>query len=308
MRSSAGWRAAALWAALVLAACGRPSGEGPGSGAPPDAGSAIARESGGTAPWRQAVADALDAARYAPRASTAGGAGSGAAPGTPRIEAHNAASQLRISWDDQGARIGVESVAVAAGASPAEVQIRYLPPDGTSLEPFRLGDCQLDGGRDEDGDCVRRVERRGAGFVEWWENSPRGLQQGFDLWDAEQATAPLRVAVSGAAAVRVDDDGAGASFDLSQSIGIIRYSGLVAEDAAGAPLPAALEPDPAGLRIVLDAEVVSAARLPIRVDPWITGVGWTDEGDQSGAQYGCDIAGAGDVNGEIGRASCRERV
>jgi hypothetical protein len=205
---------------------------------------------------------------------------------------------LRISWDDQGARIGVESVAVAAGASPAEVQIRYLPPDGTSLEPFRLGDCQLDGGRDEDGDCVRRVERRGAGFVEWWENSPRGLQQGFDLWDAEQATAPLRVAVSGAAAVRVDDDGAGASFDLSQSIGIIRYSGLVAEDAAGAPLPAALEPDPAGLRIVLDAEAVSAARLPIRVDPWITGVGWTDEGDQSGAQYGCDIAGAGDVNGD----------
>ena len=139
----------------------------------------------------------------------------------------------------------------------------------------------------------RRVEIRRPGLVEWYENTPAGLEQGFTLAARPAGAGPLvlELAVAGARPVLADDA------ILFETAGNrrLRYGKLVAVDATGRELAARLAlADAQRLHIVVEDE---AAVYPLVIDPLVT-----DEppsvlqSDQAGASFGYSVAGAGDVN------------
>ena len=151
----------------------------------------------------------------------------------------------------------------------------------------RVGDCDATGRVDVRGDCLRRVERDGDGFVEWWENRPEGLEQGWTITERPLGDGPLVVEIEVDSAYEADADGVTLVVGTSR----LRYAGLRAWDARGTALPARFD----GLRMLVDdAEAV----YPIEVDPLITTPGWTAGGPQPYAAFGVSVASAGDVNGD----------
>jgi hypothetical protein len=141
-----------------------------------------------------------------------------------------------------------------------------------------------------------RVEIRRDAVVEWYENSPAGLEQGFDL--------PYRPDGTGELALDLTLDGVRAvpregGFELHAATGRrLRYDKLVAYDARGARLPARMEVagDATTLRLVVDD---AAAEYPLTIDPLLSSVDDTYlSGAQAGAHLGFSLASAGDVNGD----------
>ncbi|MCK6530045.1 FG-GAP-like repeat-containing protein [Myxococcota bacterium] len=199
-------------------------------------------------------------------------------------------------------RFDAGGVAVSPGAGAGgAITLRLVGWGGDRIAPARggqgpeLGACQSDGAVDADGECLRRVEYVRGDVTEWWENSPRGLEQGFTV--ARRAGSPgglvLDLALDGAVA-RVEASGTAAELQ-GESGAALRYSGLRAWDAAGRDLPAAMEPRPGGLRLRVDDR---GAAYPVTVDPLLTSPAWTADGDQQAAYFGQAVAPAGDVNGD----------
>ena len=135
-----------------------------------------------------------------------------------------------------------------------------------------------------------RVEIHRPGLVEWYVNSPAGLEQGFTLDERPAGDGPLVVelAVAGARpALRGD-----AIVFESEGQRRLRYGEPVAIDADGDPLAARLEvPSGERLRIVVDD---AGATYPLVIDPVITVTAGTR---LEGASFG-SVASAGDVNGD----------
>ncbi|MFI5077812.1 MAG: integrin alpha, partial [Vicinamibacteria bacterium] len=140
-----------------------------------------------------------------------------------------------------------------------------------------------------------RVEIRRGELTEWYENSPQGLEQGFDL-----ATRPrgdgelfLELTLSGVTA-RAREDG----LELRAATGRrLRYEKLVAFDAKHASLPARMQlVDGSRLQLVVDD---SGATYPLTIDPLLSATEDTIiEGNQTNAQLGVHLSAAGDVNGD----------
>jgi hypothetical protein len=137
-----------------------------------------------------------------------------------------------------------------------------------------------------------RVEIAHPGVVEWYENSPAGLEQGFTIARRPPGSGDMRLAL----------DVQGASADLGED-GVVltaangrrlAYRGLAAVDGTGRKLPAhfALA---ATTRVELAIDDRSAA-YPMEIDP-ILGEAVLSS-DQTGAGFGVSVAGAGDVNGD----------
>ncbi len=140
-----------------------------------------------------------------------------------------------------------------------------------------------------------RVEIRRPGLVEWYENSPAGLEQGFTLAERPAGAGPLELelALRGAeAALR----GEGVVFETATGRRL-RYGNLVARDARGLELPARFElASRRALRLVVDD---ARAAYPLAIDPLLTATADAQlEGDQVAAALGQSVAGAGDVNGD----------
>jgi hypothetical protein len=141
-----------------------------------------------------------------------------------------------------------------------------------------------------------RVEISRPGLVEWYENSPSGLEQGFTLEsrpDAGDGDLWVELALSGATARALGD-----SIELATGAGRkLHYTKLLAQDARGESIPARMElAGPQRLRLVIaDADAV----YPLTIDPLLTSAADTNlEGDQPNAQLGSSVASAGDVNGD----------
>ncbi|HMI92793.1 MAG TPA: integrin alpha, partial [Polyangiales bacterium] len=185
------------------------------------------------------------------------------------------------------AELSVQTVALARGDQRIEA----------TATAFALGRCRQDGEVDETGQCLKRAELAQPGWVEWWENRPNGLEQGYDVAAApfaDDASAPLRVElrVTGAR-VELDGDGQGATFALGREQ--LRYDTLSAFDADGKGLPIQLVASADGLAIEVDER---GARYPIAIDPLVSSASWVVEGGQDAARVGSAVAAAGDVNGD----------
>ncbi len=150
-----------------------------------------------------------------------------------------------------------------------------------------------------------RVEYARGGLVEWYENRPEGLEQGFTITARPSGDGPLCLegtlvdasdARAGAAlGARLSSDARSVDFFDAAGTVALRYGGLVARDARGRDLDArlALEGDRVG--ILVDDR---AAAYPILIDPLLTTPSWTLEGGVGNTQFAFSVATAGDVNGD----------
>ncbi len=161
---------------------------------------------------------------------------------------------------------------------------------------------------------------------EWYDNSPRGLKQGFFLaappeevgrrtgMKAERAgtVSPGRarkvdpdrlvhvdLALGGSLRPLFSEDGLAIDFEAPGGGRVIRYAGLRVIDARGQTLAAWMEgyagTGGGGIRIVIDD---TGAIYPITIDPLATFPAWTAGGGQDWACFGESVATAGDVNGD----------
>jgi hypothetical protein len=140
-----------------------------------------------------------------------------------------------------------------------------------------------------------RVELpRSRGLVEWYENGPDGLEQGFDLAEPPPGAGALtlEIAVRGAEPRQAPDGSL--VFDTKRGRPL-RYGKLHAFDAAGAELPARFAVGGAGRIALVVAD--QGARYPITIDPLLEGTHDVELDHTQNAQFGFSVA-AGDVNGD----------
>ncbi|MCG6864964.1 MAG: integrin alpha [Thiogranum sp.] len=140
-----------------------------------------------------------------------------------------------------------------------------------------------------------RVEIHHGFLVEWYLNSPAGLEQGFTLPQRAAGEGPvvLDLSLEGAKA-----SGNGDSVRIATATGRrLVYGRPKAVDAAGTALPVELAVMSAS-RIQLRVDDSNAV-YPVVIDPLLADAAATRlESDQQGALFGFAVAGAGDVNGD----------
>ncbi len=199
------------------------------------------------------------------------------------LQAPNRAHDLRTYFEPAGIR-------VHGRTAPGSPELLSLSLAGVgreaALTPVLPGEVSSENGR---------VEIRRAGVLEWYENSPAGLEQGFELAQRPAGDGPLviELALGGASA---SPRGEGLVF-ATRDGRRLRYANLVAADASGRALAAQLvAPTPQRVRLVIeDAE----ARYPLVIDPLLTELADTQlESNQASALLGVSVAAAGDVNGD----------
>ncbi|MBW2691617.1 MAG: FG-GAP repeat protein [Deltaproteobacteria bacterium] len=138
-----------------------------------------------------------------------------------------------------------------------------------------------------------RVEIKRPGLIEWYENSPAGLEQGVTLMEQPAGEGPLVVEllIRGARASLGEDQVNFATPTGRQ----LSYAKLVVLDARGRALEAHFElPQPSRLRLVVDDD---KAVYPVVIDPLLTATADAQlESDQTNTNLGVSVAAAGDVN------------
>jgi len=176
-----------------------------------------------------------------------------------------------------------------------------------------------------------RVDYHRGGTEEWYENTPRGLKQGFMLTappegiggrgagvsgsekpEALGTVAPGRgrgvaveglihvdLALTGTLRPVIAEDGLAVDFEAPGGARVIHFAELKVTDALGAKLDAWIEgfvgSTAHGIRIVIDAR---DAVYPVTIDPLATSPAWTVASDQDGSYFGISVGTAGDVNGD----------
>ena len=143
--------------------------------------------------------------------------------------------------------------------------------------------------------AAARIEILRPGLVEWYVNSPAGLEQGFTLAErpAGSGEIALELAVAHARASLRGD-----RVVLATSAGrSLEYGKLAVFDAAGASIASRLEvPDPGRVRLVVED---AGASYPLTIDPLLTGAAETQlESNQESASFGLSVSSAGDVDGD----------
>ncbi len=135
-----------------------------------------------------------------------------------------------------------------------------------------------------------RVEYVRGNVIEWYDNRPEGLQQGFIVRHPVPGDGTIRVEVAldglqpvpaGGDVLHLVDGGGRA---------ILSYSGLLAWDAEGRPLPARMEPLADGVALVVAA---AGAAYPVTIDPYFANLQ---------QKVGPDIVGDGRPNARFGSA------
>ncbi|MGD8927177.1 MAG: Ig-like domain-containing protein [Thioalkalispiraceae bacterium] len=151
---------------------------------------------------------------------------------------------------------------------------------------------------------ANRVEYRHTGLIEWYVNSPAGLEQGF-TFTAPPGPRPaagdnwlaLHLEVQGNLMARMEADGRTVYFqpDQAGAVRVFEYGTLHAVDATGRALPARMQLDGSQLTLLVDDR---QAQYPLVIDPLLLGGNWSASSGQGEANFGVSVAGAGDVNND----------
>jgi len=241
------------------------------------------RRAGADEAWLQTVTARLAREEYDATSSPEG------------IQAPNRAHNLRTSFRERG-RI---EVAPRAGAEPSDAA--GAGSWGFVWTTTRVG--RLGALRSAAGDAAgpetdgSRVTYRRPGFDEWYENSSKGIEQGFTLHASPAGEGPLCLVgrIEGSLHAELREQGAAVVLLDEQGNSVLRYGELHVWDSAGAEIPSRLGLEASDLVIIVeDAE----ASYPLTIDPLMTSPAWTEGGDQDAARFGCSVATAGDVNGD----------
>jgi hypothetical protein len=201
------------------------------------------------------------------------------------LQAPNRAHNLRTWFEPTGIRVHDRT----ATDSPRLVELRLAAIGrGDSLASVAPGRLTHHEGH---------VEIHHPGIVEWYENTERGLEQGFTLAERPAAAAPgelvLELSRAGARARY-----RGRALELvSEASRTLVYGKLAVADAQGRSVSAYLDaPAPDRIRLVVQD---AGAAYPLVIDPILTGAADARlESDQDGGYLGFSVAPAGDVNGD----------
>jgi len=134
-----------------------------------------------------------------------------------------------------------------------------------------------------------------GGLNETWENRTDGIEQSFAIERRPAGEGPLLIEATVARVTRDARGGGGLVLCDAAGHRRLHYARLSTSDAAGRALPGEIEVAPGILRLRIDD---AGAVYPIVIDPIVTAVDWSIDGDQAGALYGSAVATAGDVNGD----------
>ena len=206
-----------------------------------------------------------------------------ASPSEHGLQAPNRAHDLRTWFEPTGIRVHDRT----AEGSPELLGLSLSSLGrGTESVPLAPGAVTSQGAR---------VEIRRPGLLEWYVNSPEGLEQGFTLETRPAGEAPLvlELALRGATGSAQGD---GLVFATAGGRRLA-YSKLIVLDASARKLAAQLvAPSPDRVRIVVED---AGAAYPLVIDPLLTETADAQvESNDSTAQLGTSVASAGDVNGD----------
>jgi len=273
-RMPAGLRPLTLGVALALACAGGPSpGAAPG---PPDPGErpapspAAKPAPAASEAWLARARRGLAAREYRASRNRRG------------LQAPNRAHDLRTYFEPTGIRVHDRT----AAGSPALL--------GLALAGMGRGERLAEPAPGTVASKGARVEIRRGPLLEWYENSERGLEQGFTLSERPVGAGPLAIELA------VEDATPSLRGDAvvfaTPTGRKLRYGKLHAWDAEERILPASLDVTPAGrVRLEIDD---AGATYPVVVDPLLTETADAQlEADQAQAWYGASVASAGDVDG-----------
>jgi hypothetical protein len=199
------------------------------------------------------------------------------------LQAPNRAHNLRTYFDGSGIRVHDRT----AAGSPELLSLGLAGIGrGQRLAAVEPGEVSSEGAR---------VEIHRPGLVEWYANSPEGLEQGFAVAERPEGEGAL-VLELGVKGAQASLRGERVIFDTGPGRRL-SYARLAAVDAEGRALAARIAvPEASRVRLVVeDGEAV----YPLEIDPLLTETAHAQlESDQASANLGIGVAGAGDVNGD----------
>ena len=134
-------------------------------------------------------------------------------------------------------------------------------------------------------------------LVEWYNNTPEGLEQGFTVTEKIEGKGYLALflRIYGNIKPVLSDEGKAIYFLTSSNKQVLKYSDLYVFDAEGKRLTSYFELANHTLKIAMDD---SSAIYPITIDPLLTSPSWMAEGNQASARFGVSVGTAGDVNND----------
>ncbi|MEK9155796.1 MAG: integrin alpha, partial [Patescibacteria group bacterium] len=155
----------------------------------------------------------------------------------------------------------------------------------------------------------QRVVLERDNVSEWYENSERGIEQGFTIEKRPDGDNELAVQGKVETDIKVSSSSAEQIVFATNSRDIFKYHELKATDKDGKVLPARMEIELKKkpwwqkksqtnifiLNLIVDDK---NAAYPITVDPLSSIASWTAESDQTGAAFGYSVSTAGDVNND----------
>src|SRR3954447_11745426 len=158
---------------------------------------------------------------------------------------------------------------------------------------------------------ANRVSLRRPGLREWYAAGPLGIEQGFTVASRPAGgSRPLTLAMRLGGSLHARSAGGQGRFVTRSGRVAARYGGLVAVDARGRRLPAALALVGGSLRLRVDDR---GARYPLRIDPFVQqGAKLTGSDESGGGGFGLSVAlsadgdtaliGGRSDNGDVGAA------
>jgi hypothetical protein len=234
-------------------------------------------------------------------------------------------SEYELSWVEQSGLQGMEAAYQAPNR--AHDMRTYFSPDGirivsrTEITPtwgvgielraWGLGDELLPVQPAELLVAAERIDCVRGEMLEWYRNSPDGLEQGFRL-PAGAAEVELELSLWGELSPLLLEDGSGLELLTPDGAAQLRWGQLVAMDELGQAWPVGLELREGGasgvyiLRLLLPAAGGSLELTARLVSPQALlspeglppAADWTYEGASFMDYLGYSVASAGDVNGD----------
>ena len=146
-----------------------------------------------------------------------------------------------------------------------------------------------------------RVEYTRPEFIEWYENKPEGVEQGFTLHRKPRTPTQnpswvqiISQPIQGLTLHLSSNQQSIAFLDANQ-VKVLDYGQLLVKDARGKILASELRIEKNAIILAFDDQ---AAEYPVIIDPLLTTPVWTAESNQANAYLGFSVASAGDVNGD----------
>jgi FG-GAP repeat len=216
------------------------------------------------AQWRVSAALGSDMPEYHVRATRDG------------YDVKNPAQKLNALFGLRGLEVQTESTRFAMsvqgyGYGAVLVPVRHVRPNATS----------------------NRVEYRHGPFTEWYVNGPMGLEQGFTIREQpgtnhNRRPLTITIALAGNLYAVADENEGGLRLNRSAGDAVLRYTGLIAQDADGKRLQASLTVQSrTGLLLEVDD---SFARYPVTIDPAIQNFTLTASDGENGNDFGYSVA------------------